>query len=227
MAAVESTRLRLAAARRPRRSHAERRAETRAKIIDGVVESIADIGLAATTATEIARRSGATWGAVQHHFGDKDGLMSAVLEESFNRFAERIDAIPVAGTDLEQRSRLFVNAAWQHFSSRHYQPTFEILVVHMRRKPVQGGDGEQSQSWQERMTRAWDAVWTRVFADAPIPRSRSLLLQHYCISVLSGLASTLTLAGETAAGDGKPGGFGLQDRELEMLAATLTRELSG
>ena len=104
MAAVESTRLRLAAARRPRRSHAERRAETRAKIIDGVVESIADIGLAATTATEIARRSGATWGAVQHHFGDKDGLMSAVLEESFNRFAERIDAIPVAGTDLEQRS---------------------------------------------------------------------------------------------------------------------------
>ena len=153
--------------------------------------------------------------------------MSAVLEESFNRFAERIDAIPVAGTDLEQRSRLFVNAAWQHFSSRHYQATFEILVVHMRRKPVQGGDGEQSQSWQERMTRAWDAVWTRVFADAPIPRSRSLLLQHYCISVLSGLASTLTLAGETAAGDGKPGGFGLQDRELEMLAATLTRELSG
>ena len=71
MAAVESTRLRLAAARRPRRSHAERRAETRAKIIDGVVESIAEIGLAATTATEIARRSGATWGAVQHHFGDK------------------------------------------------------------------------------------------------------------------------------------------------------------
>ena len=62
-----------------RRSHAERRAETRARIIEAVIESIAEVGFHRTTAVEITRRAGVTWGAVQHHFGDKDGILLAVL----------------------------------------------------------------------------------------------------------------------------------------------------
>ena len=53
----------------PRRSHAERTAETRQRVIDAVVESISEIGFQRTTAAEISRRAGVTWGAVQHHFG--------------------------------------------------------------------------------------------------------------------------------------------------------------
>jgi len=53
-----SDRARLAPASRERRSHAERTAETRARIMDAVVESIAEVGFQRTTATEIARRRG-------------------------------------------------------------------------------------------------------------------------------------------------------------------------
>ena len=86
-----------------RRSHAERTAETRGKILRAVVASIAEVGFQRRTANEITRRAGVTWGAVQHHFGGKDGILLAVLEDSFDRFAARLADIPVEGTSLEER----------------------------------------------------------------------------------------------------------------------------
>jgi AcrR family transcriptional regulator len=59
----------------PRRRHAEPSAETRARILGAVVECISEIGFQRTTASEIAARAGVTWGAVQHHLGDKDGIL--------------------------------------------------------------------------------------------------------------------------------------------------------
>ena len=63
--------------KRERRSHAERTAATRLRIVEAVIESIAEVGFQRTTAVEITRRAGVTWGAVQHHFGDKDGILIA------------------------------------------------------------------------------------------------------------------------------------------------------
>jgi AcrR family transcriptional regulator len=196
---------------RGRRSHAERTAETRARIIAAVVDGIAELGLQRTTAQEIAGRAGVTWGAVQHHFGGKDGLLLAVLEDSFARFAARLDDVRVEGTTLAERAALFVDRAWEHFRSRHYRSTFEILLNDLGRgAPARPGD------WRERMWRAWDRVWSRIFADARVPRRRSLVLQHFTVSALSGLASTLMLQGGDAT---------LPRRELDLLKETIVREL--
>jgi AcrR family transcriptional regulator len=203
------TRLRRAPAR-VRRTHAQRTAETRAKILGAVVESVAEVGLQRTTAVEIARRAGVTWGAVQHHFGGKSELLIAVLEDSFERFAARLADLPIEGLPLEVRTARFVERAWEHFASREYASTFEILLDHLRRTHPTGA------GWQERMSRAWDAVWRRFFGDAPISRRRHGELQHYTISVLSGLASTLMLEGRGAR---------VRSAELALLDATLLREL--
>jgi AcrR family transcriptional regulator len=198
--------------RSPRRSHAERTAETRARLIGAVVESIAEVGLARTTAPEIARRAGVTWGAVQHHFGGKDGMLVAVLDDSFRRFAERLEGIPLEGTSLEKRASLFIDRAWEHFSSAHYRSTYEILLHYLGRKgPRRHGN------WRERLFAGWDRIWRRLFADARLTRQRHFVLQHYTISVLSGLASTLMLEGGEAA---------LRPAELELLKDTLARELA-
>src|SRR5262247_379273 len=110
-----------------RRTQAERTAETRRRILDAVVESIAEVGFGRTTALEIARRAGVTWGAVQHHFGGKVGILEAVLEESFTRFAMRLAEVP-ADAPLPVRIHEFVQRAWEHFSSPHFRSTLEILL---------------------------------------------------------------------------------------------------
>lgn len=177
--------------------------------MDAVVESIAEVGLARTTAPEIARRAGVTWGAVQHHFGDKDGMLVSVLDDSFRRFAESLEGIPLEGTSLEKRAGLFIDRAWDHFGSAHYRSAYEILIHYLGR-----GDTR----WRDRMSRDWERIWRHLFADARLSRRRHYVLQQHTIAVLSGLASTLMLeVGEPA----------LRPAVLELLKETLARELSG
>ena len=59
---------------------AERMAATRAAILDAVIESLVEVGYAATSTTEIARRAGSTRGAQLHHFGTKEQMMVAAVE---------------------------------------------------------------------------------------------------------------------------------------------------
>ena len=59
------------------RSPAERLAQTRARLLDAVIEALAEVGYAETSTTEVARRSGLTRGAQLHHFGTKDQMMVA------------------------------------------------------------------------------------------------------------------------------------------------------
>ncbi len=195
-----------------RRSHAERTAETRARIIGAVLESVSEVGFQRTTASEITRRAGVTWGAVQHHFGGKDGILLAVLEDSFDHFAALLGDIPSEGASLEKRVGLFIDRAWEHFASPEYRSTFEILLNHFGRE-----DLARTTKWQERMSRAWDGIWMRLFRDASISRRRQLVLQHYTISTLSGLASTLLLEGADAV---------VREEEIDLLKGLLVRELT-
>jgi AcrR family transcriptional regulator len=199
---------------RPRRSQAERTAETRARILAATVESIDEIGLQRTTASEITRRSGVTWGAVQHHYGDKEGILAAVLEDSFARFAERLTGAAArfgTGSSIRERIDVFIDRAWAHFASPHYRATFEILLH--QAGPSQAEDGA---SWQHEMLQAWQGVWQSLFPDLDLPRRQLVMLQHYTISTLSGLASMRLLSREANR---------FVPAELALLKHTLGEEL--
>lgn len=197
-----------AAARKPRRrTHAERTTETRARIMGAVVESIAELGFRRSTATEIVRRAGVTWGAVQHHFGGKDGILVAVLEDSFTRFAERLIDIDVDGVPLERRVELFLERAWQHFGSPDFRSTFEILQHYA---------ADSASDGQKAMLGSWNRIWARIFDDAHLSATRRASLQHFTISFLVGRASLLRFKAVPAR---------VLDAQLELLAETLVREL--
>jgi AcrR family transcriptional regulator len=192
-----------------RRTQAERTAETRRRILDAVVESIAEVGFQRTTATEIAKRAGVTWGAVQHHFGAKGGILEAVLEDTFARLEAHLGDIP-AGAPLAQRVALFVERAWEHFSSPHFHSTFEILLHHGK------GDGEEvPPHWQERMFRDLDRVFERLFADTGLSRRERGTLHQYAVAELMGLAAIAMLD------EPRP-----REAQLALLERTLLRELS-
>lgn len=195
-----------------RRTQAERTAETRERIVRAVVESIAEVGFPRTTASEITRRAGVTWGAVQHHFGGKDGILAAVLEDSFAHFAAQLADVPRSDAPLEERVSRFVDSAWAHFSSPDYRCTFEILLNHTI---DESSDGEPA--WQSAMFRSWNRVWDEIFADVSLSRRDAAALQTFTISALSGMASLAMLRRAVEP---------LHASELALLKRTLVRELS-
>jgi len=200
---------------RPRRTQAERRATTRQRILEAVVSSIAEVGFRQTTATRIAARAGVTWGAVQHHYGGKEGILAAVLDDTFTRFASHFDDLPdPATTPLDVRARQFVARAWAHFGGSHFRSMFEILLQAFR------GSGEHRATpgeQQLRMLEGVDRLWRRAFPDAPLPRARRVELESYTLAVLMGLALQRAIAG---------GGTREPKVEIGLLARTLASELA-
>ncbi len=198
--------------RRQRRSHAERTAETRARIQDALVEAITELGFHRATAAEISRRSGVSWGAAQHHFGDKNGILLAVLVDSFNRLVAELEGLPDEGASLGARVDAFVDGAWAHVGSPHYRCTFEILLN--LSAPDWRAEG---QPLLARTLGIWNEIWDRFFATAPVERRRRLALQYYTIATLSGLAAMRKFEGPNP-----------EQRRLELgfLKDTLLRELS-
>lgn len=65
---------------RPRRTQAERRASTRAALLDATIQSLIKHGYARLTTNDIVRRAGVTRGAQAHHFTSKADLMVQALD---------------------------------------------------------------------------------------------------------------------------------------------------
>lgn len=84
-----------------RRRQADRRAETRRKLLDAAVTSLVENGFAGTTVDTIASAAGVTRGALNHHFDSKIELMLAaagrVTEDFVDRLASRLERF--AGPD--------------------------------------------------------------------------------------------------------------------------------
>lgn len=108
----------------------------REKIINAVISLINEGGFGAASSSKIARRAGFTWGAVQHHFGSKEDILAAILDQSHLHFTNLMRAEDLATGSLKKRVDEFVERMWQHYQSDLYVATLEILLA-MRKNPVQ------------------------------------------------------------------------------------------
>lgn len=123
-----------------RRTSAPRRRgdDTRARIIDETVRCILEEGFAAATAKHVAERAGVTWGVIQYHFGDRNGLLMAVVDDGVARLLASLSAVDVGQLELRQRIEAVIDTAWQCYASPTSLAAFEIL------RSARGSLGEQS-----------------------------------------------------------------------------------
>ncbi len=110
---------------RPRRTQEERRAETRAKLLDATVQSVLEVGYAATTTRRVAERAGVSQGAQTHHFPHRVDLVSAAVEWlAERRIAELRDMASELPEDPGLRTDALLDLMWADFSSA----TFTVFV---------------------------------------------------------------------------------------------------
>jgi AcrR family transcriptional regulator len=101
--------------------------DTRARIIDETVRCIVDEGFAAATAKHVAERADVTWGVIQYHFGDRNGLLMAVVDDGVARLVDSLSSADVGGLPLRERIEVVVDTAWACYSSPTSMAAFEIL----------------------------------------------------------------------------------------------------
>jgi AcrR family transcriptional regulator len=93
----------------------------RPALLTAATETIADVGPAAMSLREVARRAGVTHPAATYHFGDKAGLLTALAAEGYRLLSETL-------TDAQERSGSFleVGVAYVRFAVNH-QAHFEVM----------------------------------------------------------------------------------------------------
>jgi TetR/AcrR family transcriptional regulator, regulator of cefoperazone and chloramphenicol sensitivity len=102
---------------------------TRAAIIDETVRCVIEEGFEAASAKHIAERAGVTWGVIQYHFGDRAGILAAVVDAGFQHLRETVGGIDLPAGDTRQRVAALVDAAWGAMSTPTSRASFEILVA--------------------------------------------------------------------------------------------------
>jgi AcrR family transcriptional regulator len=88
---------------RQRRTQRERSDATRSALVDAATALFAERGFHGTPAELVVGRAGVTSGALYHHFGDKRGLFTSVLDAVERRLAARVASAAAAGDDPWQR----------------------------------------------------------------------------------------------------------------------------
>ncbi|MEX3934440.1 TetR/AcrR family transcriptional regulator [Paraburkholderia phymatum] len=96
-----------------RRTQASRREETQARILDAALRVIRTQGVQGATFTEIAREAGVTAGALQHHYGSKDILLTKIIDLVFEERKAGGSIWPSREMPVRDRASSFVEHAWQ------------------------------------------------------------------------------------------------------------------
>lgn len=102
---------------------------TQDAIIGAVISLIKEEGYAAASSSQIARRAGVTWGAVQHHFGGKEEILEEILQRSHSKFHDTLSASSFTTGKPQRRVAKYVDAAWYHYQGEEYMATMEILLA--------------------------------------------------------------------------------------------------
>lgn len=101
--------------------------DTHVRIIEETVRCVVEEGFEAATAKHVAERAGVTWGVIQYHFGDRNGLLMAVVDEGVARLVDSLAAAEVGDRPLRERIEIVVDTAFRCYSSPTSLAAFEIL----------------------------------------------------------------------------------------------------
>ncbi len=117
----------MAVAQRPRRTQAERRAQTQGRLLDAAIDCLVDYGYGGTTTTVVSSRAGVSRGAQLHHYPTRADLVAAAIEHLFERMRRDYREVfpPGEGVDVGAA----VDLLWSVFEKADFAAVLELYTA--------------------------------------------------------------------------------------------------
>lgn len=161
-------------------------AETRERLISAAQEAIHELGFNRASSREIARRSGVTFGVIQHHFGSYEAVLLAVCGREGLRLRTLLENAEIEGSTLEERLTSLAELVWSYVSRPENLVSMEIYS-NLVRDPSTSDEARQAlRTGTQDVEDLWLAVMRKAFGQQePDPVLRRLLF-----GTMRGLAIT-------------------------------------
>lgn len=169
----------------PLRTQRERRQETRAKLIAATIKAINEKGYAALRSTDITKRAGVTWGAVQHLFGSKDELLIHVAGSASESLLDMLEKDVDFHRPPLDRLADIIDKTWEIYTSSAYIAMVEIIRGTRTNPRIHDKTVETQKSIINRI----EERWVLLFSDTELPPERIREICTLIILFLSGLAA--------------------------------------
>jgi len=124
---------------------------SRQRVIDAAIACIIDQGFYRASSNAIAERAGVTWGVIQYHFGTREALMLAVLEEGTRRLNDIVVTAEITGETVTERVAQYMDILVRYYGSTDYL-AFSQVLINLTHDP------RTSQQTRETMARIGESV---------------------------------------------------------------------
>ena len=111
------------ATRESERDHA-----TRQRVIEAAIKCVLEQGFYRASSNAIAEQAGVTWGVIQYHFGNRETLMLAVLEEGTRRLSVILRGAEIAGGTVTERIAQYQDVLVSYYGSPDYLVFTQVLL---------------------------------------------------------------------------------------------------
>jgi AcrR family transcriptional regulator len=105
-----------------------RDSDSRQRVIDAAVACILDQGFYRASSNAIADRAGVTWGVIQYHFGSREALMLAVLEDGAQRLTDTLSKAEITGGTVTERVGQYGDILASHYTAPEYLAFVQVLL---------------------------------------------------------------------------------------------------
>ena len=160
---------------------------TRAKVIGAAIDCIYDEGFHAAHTNRIADQAGVSWGVLQYHFGDKDGLLQAVLDNIFDHFTNSLANANLQQGELKLRISALVNVLWSQVN----QPQYRVSIAILRNAGRNSDSSINGQEYLDKWSREIAELWDQVFEEYQAETAKTGTARRLLFAALRGLADEL------------------------------------
>jgi AcrR family transcriptional regulator len=187
MQAEQGTSRRRAGARSP-----SGESDSRQRVIEAATACILDQGFYRASSNAIAERAGVSWGVIQYHFGSREALMLAVLEEGTRRLNETLVTAEITGGTVTERVAQYADILARYYGCPEFLAYTQVLI-NLAHDPR---TSEQTRATMARITESaspeLDRLLRKVLAGTGIRRSA---VRATLFHALRGLAVSHVLLG--------------------------------
>ncbi|UCJ16725.1 TetR/AcrR family transcriptional regulator [Pseudomonas sp. MM211] len=154
-----------------RRTRAEME-KTRSALLSTARKVFCERGYAETSMDDLTAQAGLTRGALYHHFGDKQGLLAAVVAEIDAEMDARLQAISDNGTDtwagFRDRCRAYLQMA--------LEPEIQRIVLRDARAVLGGATPDSQQQCIRSLQQLIEGLIQQGIVDDAHPQALALLI---------------------------------------------------
>ena len=170
---------------KPRRTQAQRSADTQDALLNAAVECLIDLGYRGTTTTEVARRAGVSLGAMLHHFPTKADLLAAAVAHVMRRRQKEFQEAIVHLRGATQRLDAAIGLLWEGISG----PTFLAWVELWVGARTDPDLTEALREMDDEYDRVNQTLLRELFPHEVYPDTEALeVAMRFAVSLMDGLA---------------------------------------